>query len=47
MNSKETIELRLQAAAEEFQYIKYYNFVVINDDFEHSVLQLKNIMNGY
>lgn len=46
-DSKETIELRLQAAKEEFQYIKYYNFVVINDDFEHSVLQLKNIISGY
>lgn len=45
-DSQETIQLRLNAALEEFQYIKHYNFVVINDDFDLSVLQLREIINN-
>lgn len=44
-DSKETIEMRLNAATEEFQHIKHYHHVVINDDFDHSVSQLKAIIN--
>jgi guanylate kinase len=45
-DSQETIQLRLNAALEEFQHIKHYNFVVINDDFDLSVLQLREIINN-
>jgi guanylate kinase len=45
-DSEETIQLRLNVALKEFQYIKHYNFVVINDDFDCSVLQLRDIINN-
>lgn len=45
-DSQETIQLRLNAALEEFQHMKHYNFVVINDDFDLSVLQLREIINN-
>ncbi len=43
-DSKEAIELRMKLATKEVQYAKYYDYVVINDDFEITLKTIYSII---
>ncbi|WP_250311039.1 guanylate kinase [Rickettsia endosymbiont of Oedothorax gibbosus] len=43
-DSKEAIELRIKLATKEIQYAKYYDYVVINDDFEITLKTIYSII---
>jgi guanylate kinase len=43
-DSKEAIKLRMKLATKEVQYAKYYDYVVINDDFEITLKTIYSII---
>ena len=45
-DSKEVIDLRMSKAAGEIQWLKEYDYYVINDDFEEAVTKTKEIMSA-
>ena len=44
LDDEEEILRRLQTAAEEIRYYNLYSHVIVNDDFEKSILELKSIV---
>jgi len=44
--SNEEIEKRLKIAMEEFEYQKYYDCIIVNNDYNEALLNLKYILNN-